>query len=122
MKKFTISASLSLFFSLPLVALDYETSCRFKLSNGAADSGSRRVWADFSAHSRAEDNAVILIRRVLTKVGCENMKLELGPVTCKTIVPQKQHSQVCFVESQIGYFFVAQDFVDSANVIFNRWD
>jgi hypothetical protein len=41
---------------------------------------------------------------------------------CMTVVPRNPTSFACYLETNIGFFFVTSDFMDSTFVIWNRWD
>lgn len=41
---------------------------------------------------------------------------------CMTVVPRNPTSFVCYLETNVGFFFVTSDFMDSTFVIWNRWD
>lgn len=41
---------------------------------------------------------------------------------CRNILPNADHSRVCAIETNHGYFFVTKDMLDGVNIIFNRWD
>lgn len=49
---------------------------------------------------------------------CDVAEEELTPARCGTAVDET----VCKVEARSGYFLVLKDYVDTLNVIFNRWD
>ncbi len=38
------------------------------------------------------------------------------------VSPDKGYSEVAYLETNIGYFFVMRDMVDHINVVYNRWD
>lgn len=41
---------------------------------------------------------------------------------CTLVAPKNPNSLTCYLETNIGFFFVTQDFMDNAFVIWNRWD
>ena len=41
---------------------------------------------------------------------------------CKELVPGDSSTTSCYYTSTVGYFFVTRDYVDSFNIIYNRWD
>lgn len=42
--------------------------------------------------------------------------------SCKIIKEGSPSSEVCYLETDMGYFFLMRDMVDHINVIYNRWD
>jgi hypothetical protein len=86
------------------------------------DSTSYGVKADLEDGINAMDGARELIERALKKAGCEVKQVKIEEIVCKEIVPSKLHTNVCYATADLGYFFVAKDMLDTANVIFNRWD
>jgi hypothetical protein len=58
---------------------------------------------------------------VMNQVKC-NLKLELKQSSCEK--PFRMAPPICFVEGKkvSRYFIIMKDYVDSVNVIFNRWD
>jgi hypothetical protein len=41
---------------------------------------------------------------------------------CNTIVANNFSSFACYVEADIGYFFITEDLMENVFVIWNRWD
>lgn len=41
---------------------------------------------------------------------------------CRQVVPNAPTSKVCYVESNIGFFYLTWDMLTSVHVIYNRWD
>ncbi|MFK8137815.1 MAG: hypothetical protein AB8E15_05575 [Bdellovibrionales bacterium] len=100
--------------------------CRAKLSNNYSnDSSTINVYADFGDHVSDEDAAKILVQRALVIAGCKGKELtEFLPksFSCKQLSEKRSYSMACFGESNGGYYFIMKDMVDTANVVFNRWD
>lgn len=74
-------------------------------------------------------NAFYIIKDVLAQIGCsaDSVNFGKGPdgkskSRCEKIVPEINSSRVCYIESNLGYFYVSWNQMDSANVVFNRWD
>lgn len=99
----------------------FANDCYDKLLNGK-DSTSIRVLADFDEQTKSEDNARVLVARALEKRGCKAGEIVIKSVTCSRIVPTEAFTEVCVLKADEGYFFAMKDFVDGANVVFNRWD
>ena len=91
------------------------------LKNLTQDSASYHVAADFPESMSSEDQARALIKRTLKKARCTT-DAKIEKITCRNIVPEEGHTQVCYVEADVGYFFTTKDYIDTANVVFNRWD
>lgn len=98
----------------------------------------RKALDDFSVDSKAfqihdEDAAVMFedsaerasfkaIRELEAKLKCAEKSFEISEISCKDVVPNNSLSRVCYVESQMGYFFISMDMMEGFNVVFNRWD
>ncbi|MEZ4743039.1 MAG: hypothetical protein R3B45_11415 [Bdellovibrionota bacterium] len=98
-----------------------DQSCYDKLLNGG-DSNAIKVWADLGDDMEKEDQVKTLIARAIEKVGCDQGEVIATNISCKNIDPDHSWAEVCYAEADIGYFFVMKDMVDTANVVFNRWD
>ncbi len=73
--------------------------------------------------------ATALVRETLKRKGCSKSAANFaqGPdrearSRCQEVVKGHEHTRVCVVESNLGYFFVTTDFLTTAHIIFNRWD
>ncbi len=98
----------------------------------------RKALDDFSVDSKAfqvhdEDAAVMFsdlpekasfkaIRELEAMLGCVEKSFEISEISCKEVVPGNSLSRVCYVESNMGYFFVSMDMMEGLNIVFNRWD
>ncbi len=122
MKLTLILAPVLTLFSTFAIAEDH-VDCSEKLSKGfSQDSANYHVYADLGAEHSTDVQALILANRALEKAGCLRGSAEVNKIRCKKIVPEEDHTEVCYLETDIGYFFVTQDYIDTANVIYNRWD
>jgi len=127
-----------LFISIMLVVGAFSSTsyanedCYQKISNDySSDSRSFQVYdsdlnGDFSENP-IEYSKEALLHVVTEQVGCEEKELIFNEKAitleaCKEIVPGNPMSRVCYLESNLGYFFVTMDMLDSVNIIFNRWD
>lgn len=71
-----------------------------------------------------------IIRSVLELNGCNGQKdinfgwSPLGRTEnrCQNLVKERSTSSVCYIESDIGYFFLTRDLQTTAHLIFSRWD
>ena len=73
--------------------------------------------------------AVQILRHIVSKQGCTRADISFGRGSeslakskCSMITPDRTASLGCYVESNLGYFFVHWDMGHTANVIFNQWD
>jgi len=41
---------------------------------------------------------------------------------CSLVAAKNPNSLTCYLETNVGFFFITQDFMDNAFVIWNRWD
>ncbi|MBT3235178.1 MAG: hypothetical protein HN353_04445 [Bdellovibrionales bacterium] len=69
------------------------------------------------------------IRHLLQQQGCERSDINFGKgpfgqakSKCLYLVRDHQASHVCYVESNIGYFFLTWDMLTGINIVYNRWD
>ena len=86
---------------------------------------------DFNSHENDYmAQGIELIRVVLEENDCDgdrDINFGHGPNgrtkhSCQYLIPGKQTSSACYIESNIGFFFVTRDLQTSAHIIFNRWD
>lgn len=71
-----------------------------------------------------------IIRSVLSINGCNgdaDINFGWSPQgrtknNCQALVKDRSHSTVCYIESDIGFFFITRDLQTTANIIYNRWD
>ena len=100
--------------------------------NNMVDSTSITLVAeDYVFENDHVGDAYNLARLFISRKGCgrKDLRFTAGPdsnrsgkAICRNIANGKPHSQVCYVESNIGYFFVSRDMISGATVIYNRWD
>lgn len=124
-----------------LLALTFVTNveasperCYEKLTDGfTQDSRSFSVnlddlnMRDYGRDYQAE--AIFIIRALVKELGCSKKDLNFGKGidgrskhSCRQLVPGRNHTTVCYIETQLGYFFVSKDFLENANVTYARWD
>ena len=70
-----------------------------------------------------------IIRDILSELGCKRSSINFGKgprgksaTRCMKAINGVISSLSCYVESNIGYFFITWDQLDNANIIYNRWD
>jgi hypothetical protein len=103
-----------------------ETSCDEKLLNGfSADSALHQVHIDdFESEFTTLDAAVAqeAVALVREQLGCTEL-LVIDPGTrCTEVGEDAPWSTTCYVSTELGYYLVSADFVETVNVLFNRWD
>ena len=90
-------------------------------SNYTKESQAFSTMADFNEEMPKEEQAEQMVRNVLAELGCDQGIL-FQEVTCTEVIPNQSRTEVCYLRSELGYFFTIQDMVDTGTVIFNRWD
>lgn len=82
---------------------------------------------DYGRDFQAE--AIYVIRQLIKELGCAKKDINFGKGSngrskhrCKLMIPGRAHTAVCYIESNLGYFFMTKDFLDKANLTYNRWD
>lgn len=95
------------------------------LNDFASDSMAYQIY-DEDISMAFDDNgvkaSVKAVRSLESKLGCVEKSFEIKNVSCNEIVPGNSVSKVCYIESQLGYFFVSMDMMDQVNIVFSRWD
>ena len=73
--------------------------------------------------------AVQIVRSLVEKNECTRSDMSFGQGAegvsksrCSFVVPERTASLVCYLETNLGYFFVHWDMGHVANVTFNLWD
>lgn len=95
--------------------------CYERLTNGFQDSAlftqhSSVVFSNGS-ESLDEQMAYNAISKTLSDLGCSD-KINLDHIKCADVLD----TTMCRLNSKYGYFLVLKDYVDTVNIIFNRWD
>jgi hypothetical protein len=98
-----------------------ELACYEKLTGGLGDSA---VFRQFSGDVYSngmeildEQMALNAVNKTLKDLQCEK-RLELEHMKCEEAV----NTTICRINFSMGYFLILKDYVDTVNVIFNRWD
>lgn len=76
------------------------------------------------------EEAIVLIRATLELYGCNSHNAVNFAQTpsgraksrCSELVPGHDYSMSCYIESNIGFFFVTKDLQTDAFIIYSRWD
>jgi len=85
------------------------------------------VDRDFGRDFLAE--AIYTIRILIDREGCSQNDINFGqgPLgrshsRCSKIVRNQDHTRVCYIETNLGYFFLTKDPLDLVNITYSRWD
>lgn len=85
------------------------------------------VDRDFGRDFLAE--AIYTIRILIDREGCSQNDVNFGQgphgrshSRCSKIVRNQDHTRVCYVETNLGYFFLTKDLLDLVNITYSRWD
>ncbi|OUR99899.1 hypothetical protein A9Q84_02395 [Halobacteriovorax marinus] len=96
-------------------------------SDYSQDSGAFKV-ADYELNGEfevtPESYSVEALDKLFSNIGCVASVREKAAVkiSCKEIMPGNPASSVCYLENELGYFFISKDMLDTVNIVFNRWD
>lgn len=131
MKKLLIT--LALFSSLNVLAT--ASACLSKLTyDFSVDSRVFKVDTDTIRVVGAENDhlaqGISIVRGVLDIHGCDgrdDINFGFGPLgrtksSCRKLVNSRGYSLTCYIESDLGFFFVTRDLQTNAYVVFSRWD
>lgn len=73
--------------------------------------------------------AIYAIRQLLDREGCSPTDINFGKgphgrshSRCTKIIRNQDHTRVCYVETNLGYFFITKDLLDNLNMLYSRWD
>jgi len=73
--------------------------------------------------------AIYAIRILLDKHRCSQNDVNFGQgpqgrshSRCSVIIANEDQTRVCYVETNLGYFLVSRDLLDTFNLIYSRWD
>lgn len=96
-------------------------SCTQKLLGGRFDSNSHHLPEDkYPEHYTAR---MVVQTFVLQFCGVGFGSLvDVTDYSCKFLLPNEVHSEVCIVETQLGYFLHSRDMLGGVVLVFNRWD
>lgn len=85
------------------------------------------VDRDFGPDFLAE--AIFTIRTLLDREGCSPTDVNFGQgphgrshSRCSKVVRNQEHTRVCYVETNLGYFFLTKDLLENINISYSRWD
>jgi hypothetical protein len=73
--------------------------------------------------------AILMVRLTLKEEGCQRdvVNFGQGPLgrathSCELLVPGREYSRSCYIETNLGAFIITTDFQTLAHVIYKRWD
>ena len=121
-------------FCIAQVAFASPSTCRSQLTNDLKNNSS--VFSvnvdEVNITAPVSDKmgqAIQIVRSLVQKQGCTRADLSFGRGSegvakskCSYINPEKTASLGCYLETNLGYFFVHWDMGHTANIIFNLWD
>lgn len=67
-----------------------------------------------------ENDAIRIVQSFVQK-NCSN-NIAIQNSHCKNIIGNDDATKVCYISTNVGYFFVMKDMMENVNVIYNRWD
>jgi hypothetical protein len=73
--------------------------------------------------------SIRMVRELLRERGCSRSDINFGRSAngrshsrCEQVLRGTPSSRVCYVETNLGYFFVTRDMLTNVHITFNRWD
>ena len=107
--------------------------CIAKLMSGSnVDSVNYNIHSDLIDRDFGKDHlasAIYTIRLLIEDRGCSQKDINFGkgPLgrsrsRCSKLVGNQDHTRVCYVETNLGYFFLTTDLLDTVNITYSRWD
>lgn len=111
-----------------------ETRCIDRLTDAySTDSMSHTInLNDINIRDYGNDHlafSIKIVRELLNEVGCSGNDINFGRSSrgrshsrCHQVLRGVPSSRVCYVESNLGYFFLTRDMLTNVNITFNRWD
>ncbi|OUR98514.1 hypothetical protein A9Q84_03635 [Halobacteriovorax marinus] len=111
-----------------------ETRCITRLTNDYSQDSITHTMDlnDYEVRDYGNDHlafSIKMIRNLLSEVGCSRTAINFGRSArgrshnrCDQVLRGVPGSRVCYVETNLGYFFVTRDMLTNVHVTFNRWD
>jgi hypothetical protein len=93
--------------------------CYTKLLKGGTDSVVHQMNNSNTSEGSLQGMTYKGLTTLLRNCGCD---ATIKKIQCGEAVRGNNLTEVCYVESNWGYFLVNKDYLDNLNVIFNRWD
>ena len=108
-----------------------EEHCYKQLTKGnREDSSHFRIEGDIDAFGNDfVQNATSAVKALIAELGCSRKDINFmhGPdgylkSSCVQHNRKKHYSRTCYIETNLGYFFVTWDPQVEVHLIYNRWD
>lgn len=111
-----------------------ELDCKERLTNGFNDNSTTSTYnldnyqiRDYGRDHLAE--AIAVIRIHIGELGCKRKDINFGKgpwgrsvSRCTRVLHGVDSSRVCYVQSNLGYFFVTKGYLNDMVVTYHRWD
>ena len=116
---------------VPENAFSKAEDCYKRLTKGnSQDSSHFRLEGDIDAYGNDfVQNATAAIKELIAELGCARKDINFmhGPYgylksSCHHHNKKEHYSRSCYIETNLGYFFVTWDPQVDVHLIFNRWD
>ncbi len=101
-------------------------------ANGELDSVNYTLHADDVDRDFGRDylaEAIYTIRALIAQEGCSRSDINFGQgphgrshSRCTKVIRNQEHTRVCYVETNLGYFFLTKDLLENINITYSRWD
>lgn len=99
---------------------EIKKDCYDNLLRGGNDSVVHQMnVGDISSDTSLRGMAKTGLNILLKSCGCAST---IKKIRCGEAIKGNNLTEVCFAESEWGYFLVNVDYLDNLNIIFNRWD
>ena len=133
MKKLFIIFSL-LILSFSTQAFEKMRECQSTLTrNFSVDSRSFSMDLDqYDIRDYGKDHvafSIRLVRELLNDLGCSPNSVNFGQgalgrstQSCRQLVPGREISRVCYIETNLGAFILTVDYFTEVHIVFKRWD
>jgi len=73
--------------------------------------------------------SIRLVRELLNDLGCSPKAVNFGQgalgrstQSCRQLVPGREISRVCYIETNLGAFILTVDYFTEVHIVFKRWD
>ena len=96
------------------------SECYEKLLRGRIDSVVHQMYViDIAPQNTLMSMSITALINLLKNSGCST---NLKKIQCGQAIKGNNLTNICYAESDWGYFLVNKDYLDNLNIIFNRWD
>ena len=111
-----------------------EARCINRLTDSYSSDSSSHVLNlnDYEIRDYRNDHlafSIRMVRELLNDVGCSKNAINFGRSgsgrshsRCEQVIRSVPSSRVCYVETNLGYFFVTRNSLTNIHITFNRWD